>query len=139
VGDPPRLPRDTPLSAKASTKFCRQVAVDESVWLACELRATEFVLFVLFCDGGANITIIITDIIDRPVFRALRFGVVFCLRLQVEHTHLNLIELVSLPRLSSFDLKTETEFNIRNVVFYYTAEQLHTHAAEETNSRRAVF
>jgi hypothetical protein len=31
VGDPPRWPRDTPLSTKVDTKFRRQVAVDQSV------------------------------------------------------------------------------------------------------------
>jgi hypothetical protein len=31
VGDPPRWPRDTHLSTKVGTKFCRQVAVDQSV------------------------------------------------------------------------------------------------------------
>jgi hypothetical protein len=30
-GDPPRWPRDTPLSAKAGTEFREQVAVDQSV------------------------------------------------------------------------------------------------------------
>jgi hypothetical protein len=31
VGDPPRWPRDTPLSTKVGTKFRRHVAVDQSV------------------------------------------------------------------------------------------------------------
>jgi hypothetical protein len=31
VGDPPRWPRDTPLSTKVETKFRLQVAVDQSV------------------------------------------------------------------------------------------------------------
>jgi TRAP-type C4-dicarboxylate transport system permease small subunit len=31
VGDPPRWPRDTPLSTKVGTKFRRQVAVAQSV------------------------------------------------------------------------------------------------------------
>jgi hypothetical protein len=31
VGDPPRWPRDTPLSTKVDTKFRRQVAVAQSV------------------------------------------------------------------------------------------------------------
>jgi hypothetical protein len=31
VGDPPRSPRDTPLSTKADTKFRRQVAIAHSV------------------------------------------------------------------------------------------------------------
>jgi hypothetical protein len=31
LGDPPRWPRDTPLSTKVDTKFRRQVAVDQSV------------------------------------------------------------------------------------------------------------
>jgi hypothetical protein len=42
VGDPPRLPRDTPLSTKVGTKFRRQVTVAQSVWFARELRATEY-------------------------------------------------------------------------------------------------
>jgi hypothetical protein len=43
VGDPPRWPRDTPLSTKFGTKFCRQVAVDQSVYFVRGLRATEYV------------------------------------------------------------------------------------------------
>jgi hypothetical protein len=31
VGDPPRLPHDTPLSTKVGTIFCRQVAVAQSL------------------------------------------------------------------------------------------------------------
>jgi hypothetical protein len=42
VGNPPRWPRDTPLSAEVGTKFRRQVAVAQSVYFACGLRATEF-------------------------------------------------------------------------------------------------
>jgi hypothetical protein len=45
VGNPPRWPRDTPLSAKVSTIFRRQVAVAKSVQFACGLRATEFGCF----------------------------------------------------------------------------------------------
>jgi hypothetical protein len=44
VGDPPRWPRNTPLSAKVGTKFRRQVAVAQSARFACRLRVTEFVL-----------------------------------------------------------------------------------------------
>jgi hypothetical protein len=43
VEDSPRWPRDTPLSAYFGTKFRRQVAVAQSVYFACGLRATEFV------------------------------------------------------------------------------------------------
>jgi hypothetical protein len=43
VGDPPRWPRDTPLSTTIGTKFRRQVAVAQSVLFACRLRATKFV------------------------------------------------------------------------------------------------
>jgi hypothetical protein len=43
VRDPPRSPRDTPLSTKVDTKFRRQVAVAQSVYFARGLRATEFV------------------------------------------------------------------------------------------------
>jgi hypothetical protein len=47
VGDPPRWPRNTPLSTKVGTKFRRQVVVNQSVKFACGVRATEFVcLFV---------------------------------------------------------------------------------------------
>jgi hypothetical protein len=42
VGDPPRWPRDTPLSTKVGTKFRRKVAVDQSVLFACGLKAVEF-------------------------------------------------------------------------------------------------
>jgi hypothetical protein len=49
VGDPPRWPRDTPLSTKVDTKFRWQVAVAQSVYFARGLRATEFVFcFVLW-------------------------------------------------------------------------------------------
>jgi hypothetical protein len=41
VGDPPRLPRDTPLDTKFGTKFRQQVAVAQSVYFACGLKATE--------------------------------------------------------------------------------------------------
>jgi hypothetical protein len=41
VGDPPRWPRDTPLSTKVGTEFLRQVAVAQSVYFARWLRATE--------------------------------------------------------------------------------------------------
>jgi hypothetical protein len=46
VGDPPRWPRDTPLFAKVDTTFRQQVAVAQSVYFACGLKATEFVCFV---------------------------------------------------------------------------------------------
>jgi hypothetical protein len=48
VGDPPRWPRDTPLSTKVDTKFRRQVAVAQSVSFAWGLKATEFVLFCAY-------------------------------------------------------------------------------------------
>jgi hypothetical protein len=48
VGDPPRYPRDTPLSAKVGTKFRQQVAVAQWVQFACGLRDTEFVRFIFF-------------------------------------------------------------------------------------------
>jgi hypothetical protein len=41
--DPQGWPGDTPLSAKAGTKFCRQMAVTQSVYSACGLKETEFV------------------------------------------------------------------------------------------------
>jgi hypothetical protein len=44
VGDPARWPRDTPLSTKVGTTFRRQVAVAQSILVACGLKATEFVL-----------------------------------------------------------------------------------------------
>jgi hypothetical protein len=49
VGDPLRLPCDTPLSAKFGTKFRQKVVVDQSVYLACGLKTTEFFdcLFVI--------------------------------------------------------------------------------------------
>jgi hypothetical protein len=43
VGDLPRWTRDTPLSAKVGNKFRRQVAVAQSVLIACGLKATVFV------------------------------------------------------------------------------------------------
>jgi hypothetical protein len=43
VGDPPCSPRDTPLSTKVGTKFRQQVAVVQSVYFVCGLKATEFV------------------------------------------------------------------------------------------------
>jgi hypothetical protein len=46
VRDPPRWPRDTPLSSKVGTIFRQQVAVAQSVDFACGLKATEFVLFI---------------------------------------------------------------------------------------------
>jgi hypothetical protein len=45
VRDPPRSSRDILLSTKVGTKFRRQVAVAQSVYFACGLRATEFVSF----------------------------------------------------------------------------------------------
>jgi hypothetical protein len=47
IGDPPRLPRDTPQSAKIGIKLRREVAAAQSVLFACGLRATEFL-----CIGG---------------------------------------------------------------------------------------
>jgi hypothetical protein len=43
MGDPSRWPCDIPLSTKVDTKFRRQVSVDQSVWFACGLKATELV------------------------------------------------------------------------------------------------
>jgi hypothetical protein len=48
VGDPPRWPRDTPLSTIVGIKFRRQVAVAQSVYFACGLKATEFLLDIEF-------------------------------------------------------------------------------------------
>jgi hypothetical protein len=47
VGDPPRGLSDTLLSTKVGTKFRRQVAVAQSVYFVCGLRATEFILMEL--------------------------------------------------------------------------------------------
>jgi hypothetical protein len=43
VRDPPRWPRDSPLSAKVGIKFRQQVAVAQSIQFACGLKATECV------------------------------------------------------------------------------------------------
>jgi hypothetical protein len=43
MGNPPRWPHDTPLSAKVDTKIRQQVAVAQSVQFACGLKAAEFV------------------------------------------------------------------------------------------------
>jgi hypothetical protein len=51
VGDPPCWPCDTPLSEKVGTKFRRQVAVAQSVYFICRLKATEGHLY--FFDGRA--------------------------------------------------------------------------------------
>jgi hypothetical protein len=48
VGDPSRWPRDTLLSTKVGSKFRRKLAVAQAVYFSCGLRATEFVLFLLF-------------------------------------------------------------------------------------------
>jgi hypothetical protein len=45
LGEPLRSPSDSLLSAKVSTKFRRKMAVDQSVYFACRLKVTEFVLF----------------------------------------------------------------------------------------------
>jgi hypothetical protein len=48
AGDPPRWPRDTPLSTKVGTKFRQQVAVAQSVQFACRLKAMEFRLYSFY-------------------------------------------------------------------------------------------
>jgi hypothetical protein len=48
VRDPPRSPRDIPLSTKVGTKFRRQVAVDQLVYFARGIKATEFFFVLLF-------------------------------------------------------------------------------------------
>jgi hypothetical protein len=47
VGDPPHWPCNTPLPARLGIKFRQQVAVAQSVWFACWLKATEF-----FCNSN---------------------------------------------------------------------------------------
>jgi hypothetical protein len=47
-GDPPRRPRDTPLSAKVGTKFRKQVAVAQWVQFAFGQKSMEFFLCVLY-------------------------------------------------------------------------------------------
>jgi hypothetical protein len=54
VGDPLRWPRDIPLSAKVHIKFRQQVAVTQSVYFTCGLRAMEFV-FLLLLNCNINI------------------------------------------------------------------------------------
>jgi hypothetical protein len=54
VGDPPCRPCDTPLSAKVGTKFRQQVAVAQSVYFACVLKATEFVFLHAWSKGGCS-------------------------------------------------------------------------------------
>jgi hypothetical protein len=49
VMDPQRWPRDSPLSAKVGTKFRQEVEVAQSVYFACGLKATEFVLLQIGC------------------------------------------------------------------------------------------
>jgi hypothetical protein len=44
----PMTTRHPPLSAKIGTKFRRQVEVDQSIYFAYELKATEFVCFVAY-------------------------------------------------------------------------------------------
>jgi hypothetical protein len=48
---PPLGPRDTHLSADVGTKFRQQVAVAQSVYFACGLRAMEFVFFIVLASG----------------------------------------------------------------------------------------
>jgi hypothetical protein len=49
VQDPPRCPRDTPLSPKVGTKFRQQVAVAESVEFACGLKGHGVCFVVCVC------------------------------------------------------------------------------------------
>jgi hypothetical protein len=59
VADPLRSPRDNPLSTKVGTKIGRPVTVDQPIYFACGLRATEFVCFLCSVhievpDGGPS-------------------------------------------------------------------------------------
>jgi hypothetical protein len=56
VGDPPRWPRDTPLSANVGTKFRWQVAVAMSMQFACGQRPTDYFFEVMFLHRRCFIT-----------------------------------------------------------------------------------
>jgi hypothetical protein len=45
VGDPPRWPRDTPLSSKVGNEIRRPIAVAQSVYLTCGPKGTSFLCF----------------------------------------------------------------------------------------------
>jgi hypothetical protein len=73
VGDPLPWQCEIPLFAKVGTKFRRQVAVDQSVKLACKLRVTEF-FFVQLWMRKTNYCITHWAIVVSSVGTAAGYG-----------------------------------------------------------------
>jgi hypothetical protein len=85
VGNPPRWPRDTPLSAKVGTKLRRQVAVAQSVLFACRLKAAEFYVYCVFIHNMRRLLVTANIVPSSPILVTLIMEALCCFETSV-HT-----------------------------------------------------